>query len=241
MRIAIVLFDRFTALDAVGPYETLGRLPDAETVLVAERTGPVRNERGSLALVADRTLADVPRPDIVVVPGGPGQSAQMDNPVLLDWLRAADAACLPVLGICFGAQAIAAALGGSVHRLAAPEIGWIEIATADSERVPSGPWMSWHEDGFTPPPLAYELASNAVGTQAFCLRRHLAVQFHPEVTPDIVEGWATSPTSRLGETGQTVAGLRELSEEHAPGAAQRAERLFDGFAARAGIPPRVPR
>ena len=162
-------------------------------------------------------------------------------PGVLDWLRVADAACLPVLGICFGAQAIAAALGGSVHRLAAPEIGWIEIATADSERVPSGPWMSWHEDGFTPPPLAYELASNAVGTQAFCLRRHLAVQFHPEVTPDIVEGWATSPTSRLGETGQTVAGLRELSESHAAAAAQRAERLFDGFAARAGIPPRVPR
>jgi GMP synthase-like glutamine amidotransferase len=176
---------------------------------------------------------------------GSGKSLAADPPPwapgVLDWLRVADAACLPVLGICFGAQAIAAALGGSVHRLAAPEIGWIEIATADAERVPSGPWMSWHEDGFRPPPLSYELASNAVGTQAFCLRRHLAVQFHPEVTPDIVEGWATSPTSRLGETGQTVAGLRELSESHAAAAAQRAERLFDGFAARAGIPPRVPR
>jgi GMP synthase-like glutamine amidotransferase len=160
---------------------------------------------------------------------GSGKSLAADLPPwapgVLDWLRAADAACLPVLGICF----------------AAPEIGWIEVETSDAERIPSGPWMAWHEDGLEPPPLAYELASNAVGTQAFCLRRHLAVQFHPEVTPDIVEGWATSPTSRLGATGQTVAGLRELSEEHAPGAAQRAERLFDGFAARAGIQPRVPR
>ena len=88
MQIAIVLFDRFTALDAVGPYETLGRLPDARTVFVAERTGPVRTDTGTLALTADRTLAEVPEPDIVVVPGGPGQSAQMDNEVLLDWLRA---------------------------------------------------------------------------------------------------------------------------------------------------------
>ncbi|MDQ0790503.1 DJ-1/PfpI family protein [Streptomyces sp. B3I8] len=109
MRIAIVLFDRFTALDAVGPYETLGRLPDAETVLVAERTGPVRNERGSLALVADRTLADVPRPDIVVVPGGPGQSAQMDNPVLLDWLRAADTTSTWTTSVCTGSLLLAAA------------------------------------------------------------------------------------------------------------------------------------
>src|SRR5882757_2663720 len=72
MQIAIVLFDRFTALDAVGPYEILSRLPDAQTVFVAERTGPVRADTGFLAITADRTLAEVPRPDIVVVPGGPG-------------------------------------------------------------------------------------------------------------------------------------------------------------------------
>jgi putative intracellular protease/amidase len=109
MRIALVLFDRFTVLDAVGPYETLGRLPGAETVFVAERTGPVRNERGELALVADRTLADVPHPDIVVVPGGPGQSAQMDNPVLLDWLRAADATSTWTTSVCTGSLLLAAA------------------------------------------------------------------------------------------------------------------------------------
>ena len=109
MQIAIVLYDRFTALDAVGPYETLGRLPDARTVFVAERTGPFRTDTGALALTADKTLAEVPRPDIVVVPGGPGQSAQMDNEVLLDWLRAADATSTWTTSVCTGSLLLAAA------------------------------------------------------------------------------------------------------------------------------------
>ncbi|GHI98425.1 DJ-1/PfpI family protein [Streptomyces olivaceus] len=109
MRIAIVLFDRFTALDAVGPYETLGRLPDSETVFVAERTGPVRTDTGNLALTADRTLADVPDPDIVVVPGGPGQTAQMENATLLEWLRAADATSTWTTSVCTGSLLLAAA------------------------------------------------------------------------------------------------------------------------------------
>ena len=109
MQIAIVLFDRFTALDAVGPYETLGRLPDAETVFVAERTGPVRTDTGNLALTADRTLAEVPRPDLVVVPGGPGQSAQMENEALLDWLRTADATSTWTTSVCTGSLLLAAA------------------------------------------------------------------------------------------------------------------------------------
>ncbi|MGW0911122.1 DJ-1/PfpI family protein [Streptomyces sp. NPDC002784] len=109
MQIAIVLFDRFTALDAVGPYETLGRLPDAETVFVAERTGPVRSDTGNLALTADRTLAEVPGPDIVVVPGGPGQTPQMENTALLDWLRAADATSTWTTSVCTGSLLLAAA------------------------------------------------------------------------------------------------------------------------------------
>ncbi|MGQ3553793.1 DJ-1/PfpI family protein [Streptomyces rochei] len=109
MQIAIVLFDRFTALDAVGPYETLGRLPDAETVFVAEQAGPVRTDTGNLALTADRTLADVPAPDIVVVPGGAGQTPQMENAALLDWLRAADATSSWTTSVCTGSLLLAAA------------------------------------------------------------------------------------------------------------------------------------
>ncbi|GGZ38399.1 DJ-1/PfpI family protein [Streptomyces poonensis] len=109
MQIAIVLFDRFTALDAVGPYETLGRLPDAETVFVAEQAGPVRSDTGALALTADRTLAEVRSPDIVVVPGGPGQSAQMENEALLDWLRTADGTSTWTTSVCTGSLLLAAA------------------------------------------------------------------------------------------------------------------------------------
>ena len=154
---------------------------------------------------------------------------------LLDWLRAADAAAVPVLGICFGAQALAAALGGSVRRLRTREVGWIEVETSDEDRVPSGPWLAWHEDGMTPPPLAYELARNAAGIQAFCLRRHLAVQFHPEVTAEIVASWAALGAARLAELGLTPADMRAATLEHALPATERAYRLFDGFAARAGL------
>ncbi|MGI5193386.1 DJ-1/PfpI family protein [Streptomyces sp. CA-288835] len=109
MQIAIVLFDRFTALDAVGPYETLGRLPDAETVFVAEQTGPVRTDTGFLAITADKTLAEVSSPDIVVVPGGPGQFAQMENETLLDWLRTTDTTSTWTTSVCTGSLLLAAA------------------------------------------------------------------------------------------------------------------------------------
>lgn len=109
MQIAIALFDRFTSLDAVGPYETLSRMPGAETVFVAERPGPVRNDSGSLALVADRAFTDVPAPDILVVPGGPGQSDNMANETLLAWLRSADAASTWTTSVCTGSLLLAAA------------------------------------------------------------------------------------------------------------------------------------
>ncbi|MFC9856420.1 MULTISPECIES: DJ-1/PfpI family protein [unclassified Streptomyces] len=109
MQIAILLFDRFTALDAVGPYEILSRTPGAETVFVAERTGPVRNDSGSLELVAAKTLAEVPAPDVVIVPGGPGQSDQMENEELLGWLRAADATSTWTTSVCTGSLLLAAA------------------------------------------------------------------------------------------------------------------------------------
>ncbi|MBZ3905183.1 DJ-1/PfpI family protein [Streptomyces griseiscabiei] len=109
MQIAIVLFDRFTALDAVGPYEMLVRLPDADLVFVAEEAGPVRSDTGSLAITADRTLAEVRAPDVVVVPGGPGQLDQMENETLLDWLRTADRTSVWTTSVCTGSLLLAAA------------------------------------------------------------------------------------------------------------------------------------
>ncbi|MFF4042905.1 DJ-1/PfpI family protein [Streptomyces sp. NPDC001816] len=109
MQIAIVVYDRFTALDVVGPYEILSRLPDAETVFVAEEPGLVRTETGFLAISADKALAEVPDPDIVLVSGGPGQSALMDHEPLLDWLRAADATSTWTTSVCTGSLLLAAA------------------------------------------------------------------------------------------------------------------------------------
>ncbi|MDA0179883.1 gamma-glutamyl-gamma-aminobutyrate hydrolase family protein [Solirubrobacter phytolaccae] len=163
-----------------------------------------------------------------VAGGGPGWVART-----IDFLRAADAADVPVLGICFGAQALAAALGGSVHKLATPEVGWVTVTSNDADRIPSGPWLAWHEDGFTLPPLGYELAANAFGCQAFCLTRHLGVQFHPEVTAGIVAGWTRADHEDLARAGVTAADLDP--QPHAAEAARAAEVLFDGFAARAGL------
>ncbi|MFD4790790.1 DJ-1/PfpI family protein [Streptomyces sp. NPDC058459] len=109
MQIAIVLYDRFTALDAVGPYEVLARTPDAETVFVAEQAGPVRTDTGALALMTDRSLAEVTSPDVVVVPGGPGQSALMEHAPLLDWLRQADATTTWTTSVCTGSLLLGAA------------------------------------------------------------------------------------------------------------------------------------
>ncbi|MFI1886335.1 DJ-1/PfpI family protein [Streptomyces jumonjinensis] len=109
MQIAVLLYDDFTALDAIGPYELLGRLPDSETVFVAKEAGPVRGDQRSLALVADRTLAEVPRPDIVLVPGGPGSEAAMRDEAILDWLRTADATSTWTASVCTGSLVLAGA------------------------------------------------------------------------------------------------------------------------------------
>src|SRR5580658_1369522 len=109
MQIAILLYDRFTALDAIGPYEVLSRLPGAEVVFAAERPGPVPADTGMLALTAGAAIGDVPHPDIVLVPGGPGQEDQMDDGPVHEWLRKADAASSWTTSVCTGSLILAAA------------------------------------------------------------------------------------------------------------------------------------
>jgi transcriptional regulator GlxA family with amidase domain len=109
MEIAILLFDRLTTLDAVGPYEVLSRIPGATVKMVAKQAGPLRNDTGSLALVADYTLADVPQPDIFVVPGGPGQTALMDDEEVLGWVRRAHETSKWTASVCTGSLVLGAA------------------------------------------------------------------------------------------------------------------------------------
>ncbi|MGW7402314.1 DJ-1/PfpI family protein [Streptomyces sp. NPDC054833] len=109
MHIACVVYDRFTALDVVGPYEVLARLPDVRLDFVAERPGPVRTETGFLAVTADKALDEVPHPDLVVVAGGAGTFAQLENEALLEWLRGADATSTWTTSVCSGSLLLAAA------------------------------------------------------------------------------------------------------------------------------------
>lgn len=109
MQIAVLLYEGFTGLDAVGPFELLSRAPDAETVFVAETAGPVRNDQGNLSLVADRSIAEVTAPDIVVVPGSPDPQHVMKNASVLDWLRAVDAGTTWTTSVCTGSLVLGAA------------------------------------------------------------------------------------------------------------------------------------
>jgi transcriptional regulator GlxA family with amidase domain len=109
MDIAILLFDRLTALDAVGPYEVLSRLPDAHVTFVATEAGPKRTDTGALALVADAALAEVPHPDLVLVPGGPGQAEAEKDDAVLEWLREAHETTTWTTSVCTGSLVLGAA------------------------------------------------------------------------------------------------------------------------------------
>ena len=137
---------------------------------------------------------------------------------------------IPVLGLCYGAQALAAVLGGTVETAPEAELGWHAIDSDDLELVPSGPWLQWHYHRFTLPPGARERARNRRALQAFTYHRHLAVQFHPESTIEIVKGWARKDQPRLTELG--IADGEQLAEsgrEHAEAARAAAFTLFDAF------------
>jgi transcriptional regulator GlxA family with amidase domain len=109
MNIAIVLYDKLTALDAIGPYEVLSRLPGAKATFVATTAGPVRTDNDMLTLQADRSLAEVGEPDIVLVPGGPGEVAQRAGGETLEWLRAVHETSTWTTSVCTGSLVLAAA------------------------------------------------------------------------------------------------------------------------------------
>jgi len=109
MQIAIVLYDRFTVLDAIGPYQVLTNMPGAEVLFVAERPGLIADEEGILKVEVEAALADVPHPDVVLVPGGPGQDDQMDEGALHGWLRSADRTTAWTTSVCTGSLILAAA------------------------------------------------------------------------------------------------------------------------------------
>ena len=143
MLITIPLYDRFTALDAVGPYEVLSRLPGAEVVFVAEQAGPVRTDTRALTLVAERALDDVDACDVVVVPGGPGTREMLQPQPLHDWLRAIDATTQWTTSVCTGALLLGAAglldgLEATTHWSALDTLASLGARPTERRVVPQG-------------------------------------------------------------------------------------------------------
>ena len=109
MQIAIPLFDRFTALDAVGPYEVLSRLPGAEVRFVAAEPGPVRTETRMLEMTAEAALEDIPHPDVLVFPGGFGTRPLLQDERWLEWVRGAHESSTWTTSVCTGSLVLGAA------------------------------------------------------------------------------------------------------------------------------------
>ncbi|RKS08659.1 DJ-1/PfpI family protein [Nocardiopsis sp. Huas11] len=139
MRVAIVLFEGFTVLDAVGPYQVFSAVPGVEVVLVGERRGPVLDHVGSARMVAEAALAEVDRAEVVVVPGGPGQVHHMAGGPVQEWVRAVDETSTWTTSVCTGSLILAAAgllrgRAATTHWLAVDQLGeW--GARAEPRRV----------------------------------------------------------------------------------------------------------
>jgi putative intracellular protease/amidase len=109
MKIAIPIFDRVTALDAIGPYEVLSRLPGAELKFVSFEPGPVKTDNGMLALHAEAALDDFAEPDILVVPGGFGTRRLMNDTRMLTWVRRVHEGTQWTTSVCTGSLVLGAA------------------------------------------------------------------------------------------------------------------------------------
>jgi putative intracellular protease/amidase len=109
MQIVIPLYDRFTALDAVGPYEVLSRVPDARVTFAGVEARPFTTDTGMLTIQADAALADLPTPEVLLVPGGPGSTAAAEDEALVGWIRSAHETSRWTTSVCTGSELLGAA------------------------------------------------------------------------------------------------------------------------------------
>jgi len=183
--------------------------------------------------VVDVTFPEPTRYD-VIVPLGARWSVYDER---LTWIaeememvRTAAAAGVGVLGVCFGGQLVAGALGGTVARSPEPEIGWQEVHSTDPALVPEGPWFQWHFDRFTLPPGAVEVARNGCATQAFVQGTAMGLQFHPEVDLGLQERWISEDHGGdIARLGLRVEDVRARGAAQLDDAARRLRLLVGGF------------
>ena len=148
-------------------------------------------------------------------------------PKVLETVRSAVLEKVPVLGICFGSQALAVALGGTVSRMPCPEIYWGRISACGP--LPSGPWIVWHHDAFAVPPGARRLGWSSCAPLAFSQGPHLGIQFHAEATAVGVECWIQEERDALKRQGVDPAALQSEGRRLEVEAAKAADELFAGW------------
>jgi transcriptional regulator GlxA family with amidase domain len=206
MDIAIALYDRFTALDAVGPYEVLWRLPGARVHWVGAEARPYATDRG-LKLVAEETLDDVRAPDIVVVPGGTGTRDALGDERLVEWIRAADATSTWTTSVCTGALLLGAA--GVLDGLRATT-HWAYVdhlarygAEATSERVVRQGKVITSAGVSSGIDMALTLAAEIAGEDVA-----QAIQLRIEYDP--------APPFDAGSVAKAPAHVRELAQSPSP-------------------------
>lgn len=144
-------------------------------------------------------------------------------------MLAAAQADVPMLGVCFGAQLLAKVMGGRSLRAERSEIGWLQVRTSVPELVPEGPWFEWHHDTFTLPPAATLIAETEVGPQAYVIGRSLGLQFHLEVTPQIVEGWVRGARHELDAAGVDPEAMLAETRRRMPETRRATERLLNRY------------
>jgi GMP synthase-like glutamine amidotransferase len=139
---------------------------------------------------------------------------------------------VPLLAICFGAQVLAHALGGTVSRMTTPEIGWYDIELLEPEPVAAGPWVVWHHDVFTVPDGFTELARTAAGPQLVRGGTTLATQFHPEATETMIVRWlAMGGDEELRRHGLEPAEMLAQTRANVTRSRPQAAALVDWFLA----------
>ncbi len=151
----------------------------------------------------------------------------------LELLRRAHANGVPVMGVCFGGQALAAALGGRVERAPRIQLGWFPVHPTREGAVGPGPWAEWHSDRFLAPPGSRLEAEDDLCQQAFTIGRSLGVQFHPEMTPTHVEQWlelgGAQAERELARAGTTPERLMTETRANLARATRNASDLVDWF------------
>ena len=213
MEIVIPIFDRFTALDAIGPYEVLSRLPDARVTFAAKEAGPYKTDNGMLSILAEASLDELPHPDVLVMPGGTGTRPLLDDESILDWVRAAHETSTYTTSVCTGSLVLAAA--GVLDGLEATT-HWLELETLDklgarstSKRVVEQGKVITAAGVSSGIDMALLLASRIAGDE-FAKGIQLLIEYDPQPPFD-----AGSPSKAPAEIVEVVRAVERAEEEAA--------------------------